>query len=411
MTSAHLARWACASRAVRPVRSLATGLKLAQSRPRTFVTLSPEVGDALSRGLPIVALESTIISHGLPYPRNLEAARAVEAMVRASGAVPATTALIDGQALVGLTPTQLERLAEPAAPTAPAPVKTSRRDIARVMAAGHGAIGGTTVSGTMVLAHAAGVPIFATGGIGGVHRGGHNSLDVSADLAELGRTPVAVFCSGAKSILDIPRTLEYLETQGVSVTAFRQASETATREAYESPAAQSPDSGSGSISAAVAAGSWASHLGTTTPFPSFYTASSDRQVPLVSGPAHAAALIAASHRAELGGGMVFGVPIPAEHEVGAEIIAAVERAVRESEEQGIASSGKDATPWLLKRVKELCPASVDSNVALVTNNAKLAAWTAIDLAQMKAEAGTEGGDRLYRTAQPKPQLGFQDVSP
>lgn len=356
-------------------------------RSRSFVTLSAEVADALARRQPVVALESTIVSHGLPYPRNLEAATQVEAMVRQSGAIPATTALIDGQALVGLDAAQLARLAEPPAAQDPRPIKTSRRDIARVLAGGQGAVGGTTVSGTMVLAHAANIPIFATGGIGGVHRGGHNSMDVSADLAELGRTPVAVFCSGAKSILDIPRTLEYLETQGVAVSAFRQASQHATRLNYPSSS------------------SWAKDLSTTTAFPSFYTAASDRQVPLVHSPGHAASIIAASQRAQLGG-MVFGVPIPTEHEMGSEIVAVVEQAVRESVELGIDVSGKDATPWLLKRVKELCPASVDSNVALVTNNAKLAAWTASDLATLISQPPTS---KVYRSAS-IPQQEAKDVS-
>lgn len=380
MGAALLAR-RCAARA--------SSLRLSRAvRARSFVTLSAEVADALARRQPVVALESTIISHGLPYPQNLEAATQVEATVRKSGAIPATTALIDGQALVGLDAAQLARLAEPPTAHDPEPIKTSRRDIARVLAGGQGAVGGTTVSGTMVLAHAAGIPIFATGGIGGVHRGGHNSMDVSADLAELGRTPVAVFCSGAKSILDIPRTLEYLETQGVAISAFRQASQHATRQEY-------PPS------------SWlAKDLSVTTAFPSFYTTASDRQVPLVYGPGHAASIIAASQRAHLGG-MVFGVPIPTEHEMGSEIVAVVEQAVQESAEAGIAASGKDATPWLLKRVKELCPASVDSNVALVTNNAKVAAWTASDLATL---INQPSDSKVYRSASVPQQQQAQDVS-
>lgn len=389
MAAVFLARHASSSLPLRrQVRSPRCALARATpGRRRTFVTLSPAVADALERNQPVVALESTIVTHGLPYPRNLEAAAQVEQAVRASGAVPATTALMDGQALVGLTSAQLARLAEPPAQGAPAPTKTSRRDLARVLSAGRGGVGGTTVSGTMLLAHAAGIPVFATGGIGGVHRGGHVSMDVSADLVELGRTPVAVFCSGAKSILDIPRTLEYLETQGVSVAAFRQASQHATRDDY-APSGCTPKGGSST---------WAEALGASTAFPSFYTAASERRVPLAMGPQHAAAMIAASRRTRMGSGMVFGVPIPTEHEMGEEITLVVEQAVRESVEQGIDASGKDATPWLLKRVKELCPASVDSNVALVTNNAKLAAWTAVDLAHLASQPHE---DKIYLSAVP-----------
>jgi pseudouridine-5'-phosphate glycosidase len=182
--------------------------------PKGSVVLAPDVADALRRGLPVVALESTIISHGMPYPDNLTMAREVEAIVREHGATPATIAIIDGVPRVGLTDDQLVQLAS----LGPSALKVSRRDVAHCIA--KGATGATTVSATMLLAHAAGISIFVTGGVGGVHREGHNTLDVSADLTELGRTPVCVVCAGAKSVLDIPRTLEYLETQGVCVAGF-----------------------------------------------------------------------------------------------------------------------------------------------------------------------------------------------
>ena len=182
--------------------------------PKGSVVLAPDVADALRRGLPVVALESTIISHGMPYPDNLTMAREVEAIVREHGATPATIAIIDGVPRVGLTDDQLVQLAS----LGPSALKVSRRDVAHCIA--KGATGATTVSATMLLAHSAGISIFVTGGVGGVHREGHNTLDVSADLTELGRTPVCVVCAGAKSVLDIPRTLEYLETQGVCVAGF-----------------------------------------------------------------------------------------------------------------------------------------------------------------------------------------------
>jgi pseudouridine-5'-phosphate glycosidase len=181
---------------------------------RDAVVVHPEVAAALAAGRAVVALESTIVSHGMPYPRNLEMAREVEAVVRANGAVPATVAILDGVPTVGLDDHHLRALAETGARAA----KVSRRDVAPIVA--KRATGATTVSATMLLAHRAGVEVFVTGGVGGVHRGGEHTLDVSADLTELGRTPVAVVCAGAKSILDIPRTLEVLETQGAAVVGY-----------------------------------------------------------------------------------------------------------------------------------------------------------------------------------------------
>jgi len=203
-----------------PSRATTTLLLLAASwfngSCATSLRVHPDVAQALADGRPVVALESTIISHGMPYPQNLVCAREVEAVVAESGAVPACIAILDGVCCIGLTADELERFAQLG--DAGKVGKVSRRDLASVVARrGHG---GTTVSSTMLLAHMAGIGVFVTGGIGGVHRGGEDSMDVSADLCELGRTPVTVVCAGAKSILDIPRTLEYLETQGVGVLAL-----------------------------------------------------------------------------------------------------------------------------------------------------------------------------------------------
>ncbi|KDN53339.1 hypothetical protein K437DRAFT_253033 [Tilletiaria anomala UBC 951] len=342
-----------------------------ETSPSNLLRISPAVQDALATNKPVVALESTIISHGLPYPQNIETALAVEAAIMEEGGIPATTALIDGYAHVGLDREQLQRLANPA--DGDKPVKTSRRDMAQVLALGQGGVGGTTVSGTMVLANMAGIDIFATGGIGGVHRGAQDSMDVSADLTELSRTPVAVFCSGAKSILDIPRTLEYLETQGVSVSAFRQSSTPAARE-KESEA--------------------------MVDFPAFYSAHSGCSVPLVRSASHAASIIHASKSLlGLSSGLVFGVPIPTEYDpAGQAIQSAVEQAVKESIELGIDKRGKQVTPWLLKRVKELSTESVKSNIALVVNNSRVAARTAVELCRLREDPTSSS--KIYLSAQP-----------
>lgn len=310
---------------------------------RSVLRLGEAVRAALQDGRPIVALESTIITHGLPKPINYETAAAAEAAVRKAGAEPATIALLDGAAHVGLTHAQLERIAGSEASTT---IKASRANVAAVLAKGRGYVGGTTVSGTMALAHLAGIRVFATGGIGGVHRGGENSMDVSADLTELGRTPVAVFSSGAKSILDIPRTLEYLETQGVPVLSLNPSGE----------------------------------------FPSFYTAASGHYVPSVSGVQEAARAIALNEALGLQNGMLFGVPIPPEFEQeGRAIQQAVEVAVKESVEQGIDRQGKLATPWLLRRVSQLAKESVKSNIGLMLNNARTAAECAVELSAVRQE--------------------------
>lgn len=302
------------------------------------LNIGTAVQAALRAGRPVVALESTIITHGLPRPINLDTALAAEAAVRRAGAEPATIAIIDGRANIGLEREQLERVA-----TSERALKAGRMSLGHALALGKGWVAGTTVSGTMALAHRAGIRVFATGGIGGVHRGAESSMDISADLVELGRTPVGVFCSGAKSILDIPRTLEYLETQGVPVLTFNPSGE----------------------------------------FPAFYTARSGLRVPHVASPAEAAAVIA--HNAALGleNGTLFGVPIPAEHEPhGAAIQAAVDTAVRESVALGIDRRGKEVTPWLLRRVAQLASQSVQSNIALVLNNARVAAQSAVELSRL-----------------------------
>jgi len=305
------------------------------------IVVHEAVRAALHEKRAVVALESTIITHGLPHPINYKTAVAAEDAIRRVGAEPATIALIDGVAHVGLDCSQLARVAE-SGPRCT--FKTSRASIPTVLARGRGYVGGTTVSGTMALARQAGIPIFATGGIGGVHRGAETSMDISTDLVELGRSRVAVFCSGAKSILDIPRTLEYLETQGVPIATFHPHGE----------------------------------------FPCFYTATSGCHVPVVRSAKEAALSIAYNESLGFENGMLFGVPIPSEFEADGESIQnAVEIAVRESFERGIDRQGKHVTPWLLRRVSELAKNSVRSNVGLVINNARTAAVCAIEHASLR----------------------------
>ncbi|KAJ1734537.1 hypothetical protein LPJ61_001023 [Coemansia biformis] len=303
----------------------------------SLLCLSQQVKEALANGEPVVALESTIISHGMPYPQNVETAREVEAIVSAHGATPATVALIDGRLRVGLGDEELVRIGRGAEPV----TKTSRRDMAAVLS--QRVLGATTVSGTMIAAHLAGIRIFATGGIGGVHRGAEATLDVSADLTELGRTPVAVVCAGAKAILDLPKTLEYLETQGVPVVAYGNGGE----------------------------------------FPAFYSAHSGLRAPwCLDTPAQVAQMVKSSTELGLQSGMVVAVPIPAEHaQAGAEIERAVDIAVGESNARGV--TGKECTPFLLRRVAELTQgASLVANIALVKNNARVASQIAGSLAAM-----------------------------
>ena len=300
----------------------------------TLYTPSPDVADALRRGLPVVALESTIITHGMPYPQNVETARRVEAEVRAHGAVPATIAVMDGVLRVGLTDEQLESLAQ-----AKGVAKLSRADLAACMAMG--GMGATTVASTMIAAALAGISVFATGGIGGVHKGGEESFDISADLLELAATSVTVVAAGAKAILDLPKTLEVLETHGVPVIAFGQ-----------------------------------------DDFAAFWSRSSGMRAPLRMDGAEQ---IAAAHkmRVALGlpGGQLIANPIPEAAEIAAEVInPVIMQATAEAEAQGI--SGKGVTPFLLQRIFELTQgASLEANIALVLNNARLAAQIAVALSK------------------------------
>ncbi|MEO1952982.1 pseudouridine-5'-phosphate glycosidase [Thioclava sp.] len=293
------------------------------SAPLTFAA---EVADAKAQNRPIVALESTIITHGMPYPQNLETAQAVEAEIRKAGAVPATIAVMGGKIHIGLEPEELEALAQ----TKDA-MKVSRADLAVCLA--KGATGATTVAATMICANLAGIDVFATGGIGGVHRGAEDSFDISADLLELAQTPVSVVAAGAKAILDLPKTLEVLETHGVPVIAYGQDA-----------------------------------------FPAFWSRNSGLPAPLR---ADSAAEIAKSQlaRAALGlpGGQLIANPIPEEAEIAREeIVPVIEQALQEAEAQGIAA--KAVTPFLLSRIFELTEGrSLEANIALVLNNARLAA--------------------------------------
>ena len=295
--------------------------------------LSPEVAEAHANNGPIVALESTIITHGMPFPQNVETARKVEAEVRAHGATPATIAILDHQIHIGLTEAQLDGLGQ-----ATNVAKLSRADLAACLATG--GTGATTVAATMICAHLAGIKVFATGGIGGVHRGAETSFDISADLRELAETPVTVVAAGAKAILDLPKTLEYLETLGVPVIAYGQ-----------------------------------------DDFPAFWSRSSGLRAPLRMD---SAAAIAAAHqmRARLGlpGGQLVANPIPASAEIPrAEIMPHIETALAEAETKGIAA--KAVTPFLLQRIFELTAGrSLASNIELVLNNARLGAAIACELA-------------------------------
>ncbi|XP_062124734.1 uncharacterized protein LOC133837841 [Drosophila sulfurigaster albostrigata] len=300
---------------------------------QNHIVVHPEIRQALSQKQPIVALESTIITHGMPVPQNVETALQVEEVVRQNGAVPATIGIIDGCIKVGLTQEELMKLAHKPREQV---IKCSRRDLPYVVAAQQS--GGTTVAATMIVAHQVGIPIFATGGIGGVHREGHVTMDVSADLVELGRTPVAVVCSGVKSILDIPRTLEYLETQGVCVASY------------------------------------ASMGGV---FPDFYTRDSGCKVPYnLETAADAARLLRAWRELDLQSGVLIGVPIPEEFAADKSAIdAAIEQANAEAQAQGV--SGKEVTPFLLSHIAGITKGrSLQANIALIKNNAAVAAQIA-----------------------------------
>ncbi|MEP3428552.1 MAG: pseudouridine-5'-phosphate glycosidase [Roseibium sp.] len=297
-----------------------------------LIVYSDEVRAALEQNRPIVALESTIITHGMPFPKNVETARQVEADIRAEGAVPATIALMDGKIMVGLSDSDLDRLAQ-----AEDVMKCSRADLTFALATG--CYGATTVAATMMAAHAAGVKVFATGGIGGVHKGAETSFDVSADLDELGRTPVCVVSAGAKALLDIPKTLEVLETRGVPVIAFG-----------------------------------------TQELPAFWSRSSGLSAPYSLGSAaEISDLIKMRENFADHGGTLIANPVPEADEIPAsEMAGYIDVAIRKAEDNNI--KGKDVTPYVLGVILELTDGrSLDTNIALVRNNAKLAARIAAEL--------------------------------
>ena len=295
-----------------------------------YLDVNPEVAAAIAAGKPVVALESTIISHGMPYPQNVETALNVEKIIRENGAVPATIAIIGGRLKAGLTAEEIEYFGKKGR----AIHKASRRDLAVLCAQGED--GATTVTTTMIIAHMAGIRFFATGGIGGVHRGAETTMDISADLEELARTPVMVVCAGAKSILDLGLTLAYLETKGVPVLGYQ-----------------------------------------TNELPAFYTRKYGFGVDYrMDSPEELASAFKAQNDMTLGGGMLVTNPIPEEFSMPKEVIdAAIDQAIAECNAQGV--KGKETTPFLLARVAELTGGdSLASNIQLVYNNAKLTAQTA-----------------------------------
>ena len=301
-----------------------------------YLDVAPDVAEAIRSNKPVVALESTIISHGMPYPQNVETALNVENIIRENGAVPATIAIIGGRLTAGLSKEEIEYLGKKGQGVN----KASRRDLAVLVARGED--GATTVTTTMIIAHMAGIKVFATGGIGGVHRGAETTMDISADLEELGQTPVMVVCAGAKSILDLGLTLEYLETHGVPVIGYG-----------------------------------------TEELPAFYTRKSGFGVDYrIDTPEDLAAAFHASREMGLKSGMLVTNPIPEEYSMDADVIgAAIEKAVAEAKEQGI--HGKATTPFLLAKIKDLTGGdSLDSNIQLVYNNARVAAKTAAALAKL-----------------------------
>ena len=300
-----------------------------------YLDISPEVKKALDEGRPVVALESTIISHGMPYPKNVETALLVEQTIRDNGAVPATIAIIGGRLKAGLSHEEIEYLGK----TGRGVAKASRRDLPALVA--RGADGATTVTTTMIIAHMAGIKIFATGGIGGVHRGATETMDISADLEELAQTPVMVVCAGAKSILDLGLTLEYLETHGVPVIGYG-----------------------------------------TDELPAFYTRKSGFGVDYrVDSPKELADMFRAQRGLEFKSGMLVTNPIPEEYSMDKAVIdKAIDEALAQAKAQGI--HGKETTPFLLAKVVELTGGdSLESNIQLVLNNARIAARTAAELAK------------------------------
>lgn len=301
-----------------------------------YLDVAPEVAQAVAEGKPVVALESTIISHGMPYPQNVETALNVEKIIRENGAVPATIGIIGGRLKAGLSADEIEYLGKKGLDVA----KASRRDLAVLVSRGED--GATTVTTTMIIAHMAGIKVFATGGIGGVHRGAETTMDISADLEELASTPVMVVCAGAKSILDLGLTLEYLETHGVPVIGYG-----------------------------------------TKELPAFYTRKSGFEVDYeIDTPAELAAAFKAGQDIGMKSGMLVANPIPEEYSMDPDIInAAIDKAIEMAKEQGI--HGKATTPFLLAAVKDLTGGdSLDSNIQLVYNNAALAAKTAAEISKL-----------------------------
>ncbi len=301
-----------------------------------YVEINPVIESALKRKVPIVALESTIISHGMPYPQNVETALKVEGIIRDNGAIPATIAIINGKFKVGLTKDEIEYFGKAGQKI----VKASRRDIPYLIS--KKVDGATTVASTMIAANIAGIKVFATGGIGGVHRGAHKSFDISADLQELANTDVAVVCAGIKSILDVGLTLEYLETHGVPVLGYK-----------------------------------------TKELPAFYTQKSGFEVDYRLDSANEIAkFLQAKWSMNLRGGVVIANPVPITHQLDYNIITkTIDKAILEAEMNKI--KGKESTPFLLAKVKELTDGkSLDANIQLVYNNAKLAAEIAVDLVEL-----------------------------
>lgn len=302
---------------------------------KKYLDINPEVLKAINEGKAVVALESTIISHGMPYPLNVETAVKVENIIRENGAVPATIAILNGMLKVGLTKEEIEYLGK-----TKDVVKTSRRDLPFIVA--NKLDGATTVASTMIIAALAGIKVFATGGIGGVHRGAQETFDISADLQELAHTNVAVVCAGAKSILDIGLTLEYLETQGVPVIGYE-----------------------------------------TDELPAFYTRKSGFPVDYnIDSPEKIASALKVKWDLGLDGGVVIANPIPEEYAMDFdEITNAINEAIKEAEEKGI--KGKESTPFLLAKVKDITAGkSLDSNIQLVFNNALLGAKVAVELSKL-----------------------------
>ncbi|MEY8438744.1 pseudouridine-5'-phosphate glycosidase [Anaerotruncus colihominis] len=303
---------------------------------KKYLEISPEVQKALDEGRPVVALESTIISHGMPYPQNVETALNVEKIIRDNGAIPATTAIIGGKLRVGLSRDEIDYIGKKGLKV----TKASRRDIPVLVARGED--GATTVAATMILANLAGVSVFATGGIGGVHRGAETTMDISADLEELASTPVMVICAGAKSILDLGLTLEYLETHGVSVLGYQ-----------------------------------------TEELPAFFTRKSGFKVDYrMDTPKELAATFKAKNDLGLRGGMVVANPIPEEYAMDADYISkSIAEAIDEANAKGI--KGKDTTPFLLDKLEKITGgSSLKANIQLVYNNAKVATQIACELSKM-----------------------------